>query len=454
MKYNGIELSEFLYLATTRCNCRCKHCSPSVYTGKPNEMTSAQLISQYKRSKILKQVPVSVAGGEPFLKEDLDEFIIYLAGQHIPCVISTNGWYVEKIEKLLSKLGKCSTVRFAISIDGPEKMHDSIRRRDGIYRRALDSAVQIRDAGLEVQVNTVIQKENLAGLEDFDQFFKQNNLPVIYIPKVFVGEESFDFTAEDMKKMFRYVNYARGRKYLLSGGKYLIQNCHAGRSSWVIDCNGDIYTCWGGYYKDNSRDYIMGNLLENDFDEIFVSEKKEAVCRGTVAGCEGCLLPRDIERETEIFHFSTKLTYEETALLKEELSSKSTLQDYAITADEWYGPEKLENRTFRWMRGTCADIYVRCEGDGKGLLRIEYLNGKPEKAGEEPVTATVFANGINAGSFVCVPGKGCMETELSIEDDLLVQVRIQLNKTWRPNDYAETSDKRSLGLAIFKVEIV
>lgn len=454
MKYKGIELSEFLYLATTRCNCRCKHCAPSVYTGKPVEITSRQLIAQYEKSEILKHVPISVAGGEPFLKEDLDEFILYLAKQQIPCVISTNGWYVEKIEKLLSKLGSCKTVRFAISIDGPEKMHDSIRRREGIYRRAVDSAVLIRDAGLDVQVNTVIQKENLAGLEEFDRFFKQNNLPVIYIPKVFVGEENFDFTAEDMKKMFRYVDYSRGRKYLLSEGKYLIQNCHAGRSSWVIDCNGDIYACWGGYYKDNSRDYIMGSLLKNDFDEIFASDKKEMVCQRTVARCDGCLLPRDIERETEIFHYSTKLTYEETALLKDELNSISILQDYSVTADEWYGTEQLGTRTFRWMRGTCADIYVRCKGDGKGLMKIEYLNGKPDKDNDEPITASVFVNDENIGSFICSVGEGCMEAEVNAAEDMLVQARIQLNRIWRPCDYAETSDDRNLGLAIFKVEIV
>lgn len=454
MKYNGIELSEFLYLATTRCNCRCKHCTPSVYTGKTIELSSRQMIAQYEKSDILNKVPILVTGGEPFIKEDLDEFILYLAERRIPCVITTNGWFVEKIEKLLVKLGNNKTIRFAISIDGPEEMHDEIRKCKGIYKKAVESAKLIHSAGFAVQVNTVVQKDNLAGLEEFDQFFKQNQLPITYIPKVFVGEESFDFTTEDMKKIFRYVDYPRGRKYLLSRGDYLIRDCHAGKSSWMLDCNGDVYTCLGGYYKKNCEDYILGNLMEMDFDAIFASVNKHKICRNVVEKCEGCLLPCEIERETAIFHYPTKLTYEETALLKEELSSKSTLQDYAITADEWYSPEKFGSRTFRWMRGTCADIYVRCEGDGKGLLRIEYLNGKPEKAGDEPVTATVFANGTNAGSFVCVPGEGCMETELSVKDDLLVQVRIQLNKTWHPNDYAETCDVRKLGLAIFKVEIV
>ena len=72
-------LCEYLYLATTRCNCRCRHCTPKLYTGGgKTELTSKELIQRYEESYFLQQNSVSVAGGEPFLKEDLEEFILYL----------------------------------------------------------------------------------------------------------------------------------------------------------------------------------------------------------------------------------------------------------------------------------------------------------------------------------------------------------------------------------------
>lgn len=38
-----IKLCEYLYFATTRCNCRCKHCYPKLYTRK-DEISSKELI--------------------------------------------------------------------------------------------------------------------------------------------------------------------------------------------------------------------------------------------------------------------------------------------------------------------------------------------------------------------------------------------------------------------------
>ena len=230
MKVDNIEICEFLYLPTTRCNCRCKHCAPQVYTGKEIEMTSQQLIEKYEKSKFLKGNSVSVAGGEPFLKDDIDEFIVYLDSHKIPTVISTNGWFTDRIERLINKLENCETVRFAISIDGPESMHDEIRRCKGIYQKAVQSALMLHERGFQVQINMVVQKDNLEYLEEFDTFFKNKGIPVIYIPVVFVGEEEFNFTPEDIRKIFRFVDYPRGRKYLLSKGKWLIKNCHAGRN--------------------------------------------------------------------------------------------------------------------------------------------------------------------------------------------------------------------------------
>lgn len=453
MEHNGIELSEFLYLATTRCNCRCKHCTASVYTGKDIELTSEQIIEQYEKSAILKNVPISVAGGEPFLKEDLDEFILYLAEHNIPCVISTNGWFTEKIEGLLQKLGGNRTIRFAISIDGVEEKHDDIRRCKGIYKRALDSARIIKEYGFQIQVNTCLQRDSLQELDTFNEFFMKNEIPVIYIPKIFVGDEKFDFTTTEIKRMLEVVDYPRGKKYLLSRGNYLIQNCHAGRSSWVIDCNGDVYTCWGGYYKENSKRYIIGNLLENDFDTMFVSEKKELICQSVVDRCEGCLLPRDIERETEIFQYSTKLTYEEVATLKEELSNVSLLQDYAITYEEWYEVERIGNQTFRWMKGRNADIYVRATKSGNTILRIEYLNGKPDRIEDEPISAFIYVNGEVISNLVCQSGRNEILTTIEVTEGELIQVGIKLNRIWRPCDYVESSDMRELGLAVFKVYI-
>ena len=141
------KLCEYLYLAATRCNCRCRHCTPKLYTGKgETELTSKELIQRYEESYFLQNNSVSVAGGEPFLKEDLEEFILYLDQKNIPCIISTNGWFTDKIEKLTGQLKDTETVRFSVSVDGIGQVHDEIRGLKGIYNRALESIKLLKDS--------------------------------------------------------------------------------------------------------------------------------------------------------------------------------------------------------------------------------------------------------------------------------------------------------------------
>lgn len=456
MKVNDIEVCEFLYLPTTRCNCRCKHCAPQVYTGKTFEMSSKELIQKYEKSEFLRGNTVSVAGGEPFLKADLAEFITYLDHKKIPTVISTNGWFTDRIENLIEKLEDNKTVRFAISIDGPAQMHDAIRRCPGIYEKAVQSAILLHNRGFCVQINMVVQKDNLDYLDEFDAFFKKEGIPVIYIPIVFVGEEEFNFTIEDIKKIFKYVDYPRGRKYLLSRGKWLIHNCHAGRNSWMLDCNGDVYACWGGYYKDNAKEYRIGNLHENEFDEIFMSEEKQKVCEDVVDYCTGCLLPRDIERETDVFGYSTKLNYDEVELLADELDSISTVDDFSVERSEWYDVEVVNQQSFHWMKKQNVTLYLNITKDAEGIIKLHYFNGYAAPLQEEELQLTIKIQGEEIATVSCNLGENTAEISSDKLKGMkgLVQVDIATNKMWRPKDINTASaDERELGVGIFSVEM-
>ena len=453
---NDIKLCEFLYLPTTRCNCRCKHCSPQVYTGKEVEMTSKKLIEQYEKSYFLQNNTVSVAGGEPFLKDDIDEFIVYLDSHKIPTVISTNGWFTDRIERLINKLEDNKTVRFAISIDGPEKMHDEIRRCKGIYQKAVQSALLLHERGFQVQINMVVQKDNLDYIEEFDCFFKEKGVPVIYIPVVFVGEEEFNLTTEDIKKIFQYVQSPRDRKYLLSKGKWLIQNCHAGRNSWLVDCNGDIYACWGGYYKDNAKEYLMGNLFEKDFDEIFLSDEKEEVCTSVVSNCQGCLLPRDIEREVTDFGYSTEYTLEEISVFKDYISSECNMEEYNCDNNNWNALEKDTLGSFRWTKNLSASVFLKVP-ENYSKVKVSFFNLREfRENGEKAYISCRIENEV-IGKTNC--GLGEQVNEFSIEKielcpGELVKITFDTNMQWVPKILGLSEDNRRLGVAIRSVSIV
>ena len=219
-EYNNTKLCEFLYLSTTRCNCRCKHCSPSLYTGKENEMSSKELIQRYEESGYLQNNTISLAGGEPFVKADIEEFILYLDKKKIPCIISTNGYFTEKIEKLLEQLEDCSTIKFSISIDGIGAVHDEIRGVKGVYERAIKSASLIKEKGFGVQINMVAQKANIKDIPKMKKMFAEMGIPLNVIPKFKVGDEPFEFDTEEIREVYPYIQHPREKKLLLSRGEY------------------------------------------------------------------------------------------------------------------------------------------------------------------------------------------------------------------------------------------
>lgn len=457
-KVNDIILCDALYNVTTMCNCKCKHCNPKVYTGKANEMSSKEMIEKFEKSKYLQSNTITVAGGEPFMKADLEEFILYLNKKQIPCVISTNGCFTDKIIQLVEKIDNKDMLKFTISIDGTEERHDEIRRLRGVYRKAMESVRALKERGIDVQVNTVVQKDNLQTLDELDRIFNEMGVPVAYIPEIFVSEREFNFTPEDIKKAFQFVTYPRGRKYLLSQGKYRITNCHAGMNTWYIDSNGDVYACWGSYYRNDSEQYILGNLYEQDFDTIFESNRKRDIYEHVVKNCSGCLLPRDLEREVEVFGMDTSYTKDEVAVLADELSNCSTLDDFSVDGSEWHLLEKdNEGYTFRWMKSEVSRVFLNVkEIDCKREhLKIDYLNIRPNTRDEKPLSLTVFVENIEVGVFECKNGRN--QISICIPDGLnydgLVEIKLSVSALWRPSDYTDSPDDRKLGVAIYSVVI-
>lgn len=457
-KVDDTIMCEALYNVTTRCNCRCKHCNPKVYTGKAKEISSKEMIERFEKSKYLQGNTITVAGGEPFLKADLEEFILYLNERRIPCVISTNGWFTDKIIHLVEQIKNKEFLRFTISIDGTEERHDEIRGLRGVYQKAMESVRALKERSFEIQINAVVQKDNLQTLDEFDCMFREMGVPVAYIPEIFVSEREFNFTPEDIKKAFRFVTYPRGRKYLLSQGKYRITNCHAGTNTWYIDSNGDVYACWGSYYREDSDRYILGNLFEQDFDTIFESQKKRDICDQVVKNCSGCLLPRDLEREAEVFGMDTSYTKDEVAILADEISSCSRLDDFSVDESEWHLLEKDgEGNTFRWMKRKTARAFLNYRGGvwRKKHASIDYLNVRPHKNDEKPLTLSVAIEGIEIGTFVCKDGRNQISIPIPhrINLDGLVEMELKISALWRPDEYTDSSDTRELGIAVYSIAI-
>lgn len=121
---------------TYRCNLRCEMCSIFVeeahygldHKARPDLSTQEVL-------EVARQFPprsnFQLTGGEVFLRKDIEQILEAILARH-RVSIATNGMLLS--ESLCRKLVDWRLNTLSMSVDGPEEIHDEIRRKKGSFR--------------------------------------------------------------------------------------------------------------------------------------------------------------------------------------------------------------------------------------------------------------------------------------------------------------------------------
>jgi MoaA/NifB/PqqE/SkfB family radical SAM enzyme len=239
---------------------------------------------------------VNITGGEPFIRKDIEQIIRVIYPKTKRIVISTNGFFTEKIVSLCEKF---PDIGIRISTEGLSKNNDYIRKIPNGFDRTLRTLLTLRkmgikDIGFGMTVQDVNCKDLLplyelsdalgyefatATLHNSHYFHKLDNK----IDNVEMVCSEFQKLIEELlksksiKKWFRaYFNYGL-MNYLYSGKRFL--PCEMGTESCFIDPWGDVLACNGMDTK-----VSMGNIKESTFDAIWNGEEANKV-RGIVKKC-------------------------------------------------------------------------------------------------------------------------------------------------------------------------
>ena len=129
---------------TYRCNCRCHMCQRwrDERRGELAASDYARLAAEFADIGVHQ---ISIAGGEPLMREDVFEIIAHHAGRGLSVNLCTNGIRVERhCREILDSGARCVTV----SLDGAlAETHDAIRGAPGSYaqiRRGVDALLAQR----------------------------------------------------------------------------------------------------------------------------------------------------------------------------------------------------------------------------------------------------------------------------------------------------------------------
>ena len=279
-------------IVTYRCNARCTMCNRYKRPSRPEEELSIETIK-----KLPKMYFTNITGGEPFIREDLAEIVRELYKKSDRIVISTNGFFTDRIIKLCEEF---PNVGIRISIEGLEETNNKIRGLDDGFNKGystLKKLVEMKhpDVGFGMTVQDSNAKDlvalyNLsnelnmefatASLHNSFYFVEAKN---IIKDRIMVAEEFAKLInklleSKSPKKWFRayfnhgLINYIFGQKRLLP--------CDMAFDTFFIDPYGDVMPCNGTKEKE-----VMGNLKNQTWKELWTSEQAERV-RAKVRHCD------------------------------------------------------------------------------------------------------------------------------------------------------------------------
>ena len=279
-------------IVTYRCNARCTMCNRYKAPSKPDEEISLETIK-----KLPKMYFTNITGGEPFIREDLPDIVRELYKKSDRIVISTNGFFTDRIIKLCEEF---PNVGIRISIEGLEDTNNKIRGLDDGFNKGystLKKLVEMKhpDVGFGMTVQDANAKDLVplydlsnelnmefatASLHNSFYFVEAKNIihDRLMVAKEFEKLINKLLESNSPKKWFRayfnhgLINYIFGQKRLLP--------CDMAFDTFFIDPYGDVMPCNGTKEKE-----VMGNLNEEYWDELWNSEQAEKV-RNKVRHCD------------------------------------------------------------------------------------------------------------------------------------------------------------------------
>jgi len=266
---------------TFRCQNNCVHC----YAGGPHE-TSELTTEQWKEViDLLHQIGVFIVtftGGEPTLREDLPELLLYAQNKGLVTGLITNGrklkdkTYVETLEKT-----GLDFIQVTLESHKP-KIHDLMTATKGSWKETIAGIKNIIPTQIYATTNTTLSKYNASNFLETVDFLKRLGIAafgcnsLIYSGKANAVSEEFALPLETLRELLPKIHdkanqlglkflwytptqYCRFDPVKLGLG---VKACTAAKINMCVGPDGDVYPCQS-YFES------LGNILKDDWKKIW-----------------------------------------------------------------------------------------------------------------------------------------------------------------------------------------
>ncbi|MCK8828087.1 radical SAM protein [Natroniella acetigena] len=283
------------YELTTKCNMKCIHC----YNKSGETDNSLMKIDDWieltkdliKNGGLFQCI---ISGGEPLLLGDnLLKIMDLLHNDNTVFTLISNGYLLD--EEWIKKLAKYRFNRFQISIDNSiEEEHDQFRQKKGSWRRAVKAAYLASENNFPLVIASSVTPQNIVRMKDMAELAYNLGASSLIFGKIMLSgraaENNNIILKEEQEEQFlRNVEILR-REYLGSMNIQVSSNLKnqlerlrtTPMSGVIIRPNGDVRL-------DCSLPFVIGNILEDSFKDIWNNKAKDSLNNPKVREYIECL---------------------------------------------------------------------------------------------------------------------------------------------------------------------
>jgi len=296
---------------TNKCNLKCwycygEHCKRLDWL----DFTKKDLLGIITKLYNLGTKVLQFQGGEPLLRNDLEDIIKKAKSFNMIVDMVTNGTLISERRNVISLLDK-----ICVSLDGPKKLNDK-NRGEGNFNKVVEGINIANSLGLSVRISAVLTSDT--SFNDIDwllNFASRGNMLVNFSPSFdFVSQvtgSSFkphDIADSYLKNLFNYIamhkntgsavqfsalSYKIASQWPVSYSKrtiksddmlgtYTYPHCYHGKYIFFIDSDGSLYPCCNFWGKAEYN--IMRDGLESSIQSL------------SKRGCQACYIPAYLDR--------------------------------------------------------------------------------------------------------------------------------------------------------------
>ncbi|MBO4827699.1 MAG: TIGR04133 family radical SAM/SPASM protein [Prevotella sp.] len=278
-------LQQLFWESTLRCNLHCRHCGSDCRREAGREDMPVEdflrVLDSVSRHYDPHKVFVIISGGEPLMRDDLEQCGRMIYERGFPWGMVTNGLYLtpERFRGLMD----AGLHSMTVSLDGLEQSHNWMRgHKDSFARASAAIDLMVAEPRLVFDVVTCVNRHNYHELADLREFLIKKGVRQWRVITVFpVGRAATDndmrLSASQFRGVMDFIRETRADGRIMASygcegflGKLehdvrdYFYHCEAGITVGSVLIDGSISAC-----TSIRSNYHQGNIYKDDFIDVW-----------------------------------------------------------------------------------------------------------------------------------------------------------------------------------------